>query len=103
MNKINKWVEELHVLSEIEKIESQAAYTCFLSSYNHKFNYYMRTIPGIAKLLRKVEEIILTQFVPAITSGITIPENERKLLYLAPQPRGLGVSIFEELCQKEYQ
>ena len=103
MNKINKWVEELHVLSEIEKIESQAAYACFLSSYNHKFNYYLRKIPGIAKLLRKVEEIILTQFIPAITSGVTITENERKLLYLAPQPRGLGVSIFEELCEKEYQ
>ena len=103
MNKINKWVEELHVLSEIEKIESQAAYACFISSYNHKFNYYLRKIPGIAKLLRKVEEIILTQFIPAITSGVTITENERKLLYLAPQPRGLGVSIFEELCEKEYQ
>ena len=103
MDKINKWIEQLHVLSEIEKIESQAAYACFLSSYNHKFNYYLRKIPGIAKLLRKVEEIILTQFIPAITSGVTITENERKLLYLAPQPRGLGVSIFEELCEKEYQ
>ena len=31
MEKINKWVEDLYVLSEIAKIEPQAAYTCFLS------------------------------------------------------------------------
>ena len=84
MEKINKWVEELHALSKIAKIEPQAVYTCFLSGYKHKFNYYMRTIPGIGKLLRKVDEIILTEFILAITGGILITENDRKLLSLAP-------------------
>ena len=92
MEKINKWVEELRVLSEIAKIEPQAAFTCFLSGHRHKFSY-MRAIPGIGKLLRKVDEVILTEFIPAIT--------ERKLLSLAP--RELGISIFEELCEIEYQ
>ena len=78
--KINKWVEKLHVLSEIAKIEPQVAYTCFLSGYKHKFNYYMRTIPDIGKLLRKLDEVILTKFIPAITGRIFITENERKLL-----------------------
>ena len=80
IEKINKWVEELHVLSEIAKIEPQAGYTCFLSGYKHKFNYYIGTIPGIGKLLRKFDEVILTEFIPAITGGIFITENERKLL-----------------------
>ena len=44
----------------------------------------MRPIPGIGKLLRKVDEIILTEFIPAITGGIFITENGRKLLSLAP-------------------
>ena len=92
MEKINKWVQELRVLSKIAKIEPQAASTCFLSGYRHKF-CYMRAIPGIGKLLRKVDEVILTEFIPAIT--------ERKLLSLAP--RELGISIFEELCEIEYQ
>ena len=39
--KINKGAEELHVLSGIAKIEPQAVYTCFLSGYKHKFNYYI--------------------------------------------------------------
>ena len=58
IEKINKWVKELHVLNKIAKIEPQAAYTCFLSRFKHKFNYYMRKIPGIGKLLRKVDEVI---------------------------------------------
>ena len=103
MEKINKWVEELHVLSEIAKIEPQAAYTCFLSGCKHKFNYYMRTIPGIDKLLRKVDEVILTKFVLAITGGTFITENDRKLLSLAPRLEGLGITILEELCEIEYQ
>ena len=50
-----------------------------------------------------MKKIILTEFIPAITGGIIIKENERKLLSLAPQAWGLGVPIFEELCEKEYQ
>ena len=63
----------------------------------------MRTIPGIGKLLRKVDEIILTEFIPAITGRIFITENDRKLLSLVPQLGGLGIPVFEELCEIEYQ
>ena len=102
MEKINKWVAELHVLSEIAKIESQVAYTCFLSGYKRKFNYYMRTIPGMGKLSRKVDEVILTEFITAITGGTFITENDRKLLSLAPPLGGLAIPLFEELCETEY-
>ena len=70
MKKTNKWVEELHVLSEIAKIDPLDAYTCFVSGYKQKFNYYMRRIPGIGNLLRKVDKVVLTEFIPAITGGI---------------------------------
>ena len=103
MEKINKRVKELHVLSEIAKIAPQAAYTCFVSGYKHKLNYYMRTIPGIGKLLRKGDEAVRTEFIPAITGGIFITESDRKLLSLAPRLGGLGIPIFEELSEIEYQ
>ena len=62
----------------------------------------MRTVPGISKLLIKANEVILTEFIADITGGILITENERKLLSLAPR-LGLGIPIFEELCEIEYQ
>ena len=52
----------------------------------------MRAIPGIDKLLRKIDKVILTKFIPVITGGNIITEIERKL---APQLGGLGI---EELC-----
>ena len=103
MEKIKKWVEELHALDEIAKRDPQTAYICFLSGYKHKFNYYMRKIPAIGNLFRKVDEVILNELIPAITGGIIITENDRKLLSLAPQFGGLGTLIFEELCEIEYQ
>ena len=89
MEKINKWVEELHVLSEIAKIEPPAANTCILGVYKHKLNYYS---------WRNYSE-----FIPVSTGGITITENERKLLLLAPRLGGLGIPIFEEESKIEYQ
>ena len=50
----------------------------------------MTTIPDIRKLLRKFDEVILTEVIPAITGGIVITENERRLLPLAPRLVGLG-------------
>ena len=101
----NEYIKEkiLHVLIEIAKIEPQAAYTCFLSSYKHKLNYYMKTIPDITRLLKKVDEVILTKFIPVITGGITITENERKLLPLSSRLGGLCIPIFEEGRETEYQ
>ena len=62
----------------------------------------MRTIPGIGTLLRKDDEVILTEFIPAITVGI-VTEYERKLLSLAPRLGGLDIPIFKELCEIECQ
>ena len=75
MEKINKLVEELYVLCGIAKIEPQDAYTCCLSGYKNKLNYYMIKIPGIGKIFKKVDEVIPTETIPAITDGITITEN----------------------------
>ena len=63
----------------------------------------MRTFPGIGKLLRKVDEVILNEFIPGITGGIAITEYETKLLSLAPRLGGLGTPMFEEVFKIEYQ
>ena len=83
MEKRNKWVEQLHVLREIAKIEQQAAHISFFSGSKQKFNYYMRTMPGIGKLLRKVNRVVLTEFIAAVTGRIFITDNGRKMLSLA--------------------
>ena len=63
----------------------------------------MRTILGTGNLLRKVDEVVLTEFISAIPGGIIVFRNERKLLSLAPRLGGLVIPIFEELREIENQ
>ena len=59
---------------------------------------YENKIRGIGKLLRKVDKVILCEFILTITGGIIITENKRKLLSLAPRLRGL---VYQYLKKKE--
>ena len=101
--KIDKWCKELNLLCEIANIQPQAAYSCFISGYKHKFNYIMRTIPNINHLMSRIDEIILNKFIPAITDGIIINQSERKLLSLPAKLGGLGLPIFSETSDMEYE
>ena len=101
--KVNRWYNEIRLLSEIARIEPQAAYSCFVSGYKHKFTYCMRTIPNIGDLLKPIDEIILTKFIPAITGGIVINDLERKLISLPVKYGGLGLPVYSELSDREYE
>ena len=68
--KIDHWIKEVKLLSEIAKIEPQCALSCFISGYKHKLNYYMRTILNVSNLLRHIDDVIAKEFIPAITGGV---------------------------------
>ena len=63
----------------------------------------MRTIPGISHLFEKIDEIVSTEFIPALTGGIFVNEFERKLLSVPAKYGGLGIPIFKEICDLEYE
>ena len=44
--KVESRVNELSLLSDISIIQPQSAYTCFVSVYQHKITYFLRTIHG---------------------------------------------------------
>ena len=92
--KVNNWLDELKMLCDIARIEPQAAYSCFVIGYKHKLTHIMRTIPNISHQLEKIDELILTKFIPAITSGMYVNPDERYLLSFG----GLGLPIFSELA-----
>ena len=100
---VKTWVEEINLLADIAVTEPQAAYTCYISGYQHRFTYFLRTIPGIEKHLQPVEEIIKHRLIPAITGGHLVNENERMLMSLPPKFGGLGIRIITEIAQQEYR
>ena len=70
--KIDQWIQELRILSEIAWYEPQAVYSCFITGFKHKSTYFMRTIPNIGKELKHLDDVIRTAFIPAITGELTV-------------------------------
>ncbi|XP_066936770.1 uncharacterized protein [Clytia hemisphaerica] len=100
--KIDDWVSELSTLAKIAKFAPQEAYTCFTAGYKHKFNYCMRTIPDVSAYFNRIDNVISTELIPAITGGIVPSEIERKLFSLPPSKGGLGIPIFSEQANFEF-
>ena len=89
-------------LSTIARTEPQAAYAAFTAGFKHKLTYFLRTIPNIADLVERVDNILDSKFIPAITENQTITERVRKLLSLPVRLGGLGLPIFSESCNIEF-
>ena len=79
--KLDHQIKEEKRLSKIGKIESQCALVCFISGYEHKLNYYMRTVPNISHLLRHTDDVITKQFTPAIR-GVKCSEVQAHQYFL---------------------
>ena len=86
---VKKWIDEISVLSEFAVTEPQSAYTCYTSGYQHRFTYFLRTIPGIAELLQPLEEVIRHQFLPSILGVHIVSDLECELSSLPPKLGGL--------------
>ena len=100
--KVNTWLDELNILCDIARIAPQAEYSCFVNGYKHKV-YIMRTIPKMCTQLEKIDELILTKFIPEITGGIYVNPDERYLLSLPAKYGDLGLPVFLELASIELQ
>ena len=59
----------------------------------------MRTIPSIGEGLKRIDEILTSKLIPAITRGIQPNDTERRLFSLPPRLGGLGIS---ELADREF-
>ena len=69
--------------------------------------YFTRTIPNNGKELKQLDDVIRTEFIPAITGGdtrgINCSDLERKLLSFPPELGELGIPLFRETAEKEYK
>ena len=100
--RIEEWIEQLSSLSEIAKIEPHAAYTAFITGFVNKMSYHIRVLPNIDHLLSKLDKIIDTKFIPAITDGHICTTEERLLLSMPIKRGGLSIPIFGKSCKNEY-
>ena len=100
--KVNQWIQELHILSKIACYEPQAADSCFITGLKHKPTYFMRTIPNIGEERKQLDDVVRTEFMPE-SWGINCSDLERKLLPFPPTLGGLRIPIFLETAKREYK
>ena len=99
---LEEWLEELKNMTTVAKSEPQAAYSSFTAGFKHKITYFMRTIKNLSHVLKPLDDFIDQHFIPAITDGHVASTDERKLLSLPAKLGGLGIPIYTEICDREF-
>ena len=100
-----KYIQEKNIPMDEQMVwhEPQAVYSAFIKGFIHKPIYFMRTIPNIKNQLKQLDDVIRTEFIPAITGAINCSDIERRLMSLPPSFGVLGIPIFSESAKKEYK
>ena len=89
-DKVAKWKRNIERLAEIAQSQPHAAYAAFIHAEQHKYTYFLRTIPGISANLKPLDDAISDLFIPALF-GNEIDENTRDILSLPIRDGGLGI------------
>ncbi len=74
-----------------------------MAGFRHRFTYHIKTIPDIKHELQEIDNIINTEFLPAITDGRQFSPDDRKLLALPARLGGLGIPILVDLWSIAYE
>ena len=83
-------MNKLRELTKIAKSEPQAAYSNFTHSLRQKWNFAMRTIPGLEDYLLPLEDVISKKFLPDLL-GCPIKPEIQELISLPPRLGGMGI------------
>ena len=105
-NYINDKISALknaNIFKDIATTHSDAAHTAYVTGYQHKLTYLLRTIPNIEDRLKKIDEVVRHKFIPAIIGGHIINDAERVMLSLPTRLGGLGLKIFAETAEDAYK
>ena len=83
-------MNKLRELTKIAKSEPQAAYFNFTHSLRQKWNFAIRTVPGLENYLLPMEDVISKEFLPDLLRCPIKPEIW-ELISLPPRLGGMGI------------
>ena len=100
--KVLEWCKRLMKLSEIAKTQPHAAYAAYIHGEQHRYTYFVRTIPNIAENLQPLDDVINNHFIPALF-GNDITTNEREILSLPIKEGGMGLRWVNKHSEQAYE
>ena len=99
--KVDEWVSSIQRLSSIAKTQPQAAYSCYVKGFTHKFTYFMRTIPDISSLLQPLDDAV-DDFIKVLFNNYDFNTTERNLWSLPVRMGGMGLMIPSKIADAQY-
>ena len=78
---VTKWCNELHRLADFAKTQPHAAYSAFTNGILSQYTYFIRTIPGMRKFIKPVDDVIRLELSPALLNSI-VPEVDSQFCSL---------------------
>ena len=57
-SKVDEWIAQPQILSQIAKTQPQAAYSAFITVFQYKISFYMRTISSASTQLKRLDEVV---------------------------------------------
>ena len=100
---IDEWIEELKNLEKIARIEPHLAYSAYLFGFQHKYTYFLRTIPNISTMLKRLDSAIDDLFLKPILNNYDFSYAERQWFSLPARKGGLGIIVPSEVSDIYYQ
>ena len=89
-------------LAEFAKTQPQAAYAAYIHGEQHRFSYFLRTIPVMEDLLQPLDDIINNKLIPALTGNEVVSPEDRDLYSLPLRLGGLGLPILSEKASEDF-
>ena len=68
----------------------------YMDGFKHKFTFFLGTIPNISNYLLPIEDVLQSQFMPAITGSHIYSDGEWNLLTF---PKKFGGLAFQNVVQ----
>ena len=103
-DKIVKWQSEIKKkLAEFAKSKLQAVYAAYTHGQKHKFNYFMRTIAGMAELFEPLDRTISEKLLSTITGLPSISDDFSKMFALPTCDSGHSIPVLGKIADDEYQ
>ena len=99
--KVDKWIKDLHELTEIAKEEPQVALSGYNVALSQRWKFLQRTVSGISHLFEPLEKCIREKFIPALC-GREVSDTHRKIFALPYRYGGMGILNPVEMAQQEY-
>jgi hypothetical protein len=100
--KMSVWCDQMKQLSKFAVSSPHAAFSAFVHGMRHQWAFVQRTIHNISSEFEPLEEIIRTEFIPALLGGRLISDVERDLLSLSGKFGGLSIDNPVKTCDRLY-